>query len=202
MCFDEGPKGWTTFYTYRPDFIFSIKNNLYTTFSNNAYTNSNLQKQNITGLYKHYANNNFNTFYKYRKESSVIFVFNGNPSLNKNFLTINYEGNDGWQVDYMRSDILDGNFDKTNVILSYSQGLYTEKGVDYRSGFNIKSNKFYANLVNNSEAMSGEVVYGSSMSGIKGYFATVKMSTDGSTNVNTPKELFSVGTEFSVSNRN
>ena len=71
----------------------------------------------------------------------------------------------------------------------------------YRAGFYLKDNKYYANLVNNSEATPGEVVFGSSMTGIKGHFATVKISTDSTTRVGGTKELFAVSTEFVVSSR-
>ena len=39
------------------------------------------------------------------------------------------------------------------------------------------------------------------MTGIKGHFATVKMSIDSSTNFGGTKELFAVSTEFVVSSR-
>ena len=44
--------------------------------------------------------------------------------------------------------------------------------------------------------MPGEVVFGNSISGIKGYFATVTIQTDGTTDISGAKELFSVGTTF------
>ena len=64
-----------------------------------------------------------------------------------------------------------------------------------------KENKYYANLVNSSTATSGEVVFGDSMTGVKGYFATVKMSTDLTTSVGGTKEMFAVSSEFVVSSR-
>jgi hypothetical protein len=39
------------------------------------------------------------------------------------------------------------------------------------------------------------------MTGIKGFFANVKLSTDTTTNVGGVKELFSVGTEIVVSSK-
>ena len=42
-----------------------------------------------------------------------------------------------------------------------------------------------------------EVNFGSSITGIKGFFATVTMSTDATTNFGGVKELFAVSTEFS-----
>ncbi len=194
LAFSERVSGWTTFYTYRPAFIFSLKSNFYTAKNGS--------------LYLHYDEQaNANEYYGLSSDSSIEFVFNANPSTNKNFKTINYEGSSGWQVDSFISDTyniqpnIDGNLDQTNSVKSYEEGLYTEGGIPYRAGFYLKENKYYANLVNNSEATPGEVVFGSSMTGIKGYFATVKLSTDSTTRPGGTKELFAVSTEFAVSSR-
>jgi hypothetical protein len=115
--------------------------------------------------------------------------------MSKVFKTVNYEGSNGWQVSSFSSDstgqdLLSGNwssgFDTANVsgkptVYSYDEGTYVENGVTYRIGFDRKENKYHANLVNNTSAMQGEVVFGNSMTGIKGYFTTVTVSTDGFT---------------------
>ena len=43
------------------------------------------------------------------------------------------------------------------------------------------------------------VVFGDEMSGIKGYFATVKISTDATTQAGGAKELFAVSSNFVTS---
>jgi hypothetical protein len=128
----------------------------------------------------------------------------------KNFNTIAYEGGNGWQVESMVSDLegknqLDASSqwtskqDAINPVKSYEEGKYTDGGVTYRSGFNRKENRYVANIINNSERRIGEVVFGNEMSGIKGYFVTVKMSTDNSTDVGGAKELFAVSSNFVMS---
>ena len=52
------------------------------------------------------------------------------------------------------------------------------------------------NLVNNSLATAGEIVFGDSMTGIKGYFATVSMSTDNVTDIGGLKELFAASSDY------
>jgi len=160
LSFDERANGWTSFYTYKPGFIFSLKNNYYTVSDSE--------------LYRHYSNSTRNQFYGVDNGSNITFVFNASPSIVKNFKTINYEGD---------------------------KGLYTENGIPYRVGFTVKENKYFANLVNNTEARPGEVVFGNATTGIKGYLATVKVSTDATTNPGGAKELFAVSTEFVVSSR-
>ena len=44
--------------------------------------------------------------------------------------------------------------------------------------------------------MPGQVVPGASMSGIKGFFATVKLSTDETTDLGGAKNLFAVSSNF------
>jgi len=84
---------------------------------------------------------------------------------------------------------------KAQSVLSYVDGRYISSGITYYSGFNRKENKYYANLINISTAQPGEVVFGQQVSGIKGRFATVKFSTDSSTDVGGNKELWAVGTK-------
>jgi len=192
LSFDEISQGWTTFYTFRPGLIFSLKNNFYTTKENEVY--------------KHYGStDNHNSFYGAEPvASSIEFVFNGNPSINKNFKTISYEGSNGWQVESFRSDFTDNTnsslSDTTNGVRSYEEGVYIEKGVSYRVGFDRKNNKYVARLINASQAKNGEVNFGSSITGIKGFFGVVKLSTDATTNVGKMKELFAVSTDFVTHN--
>ena len=157
-------------------------------------------------MYRHHSNENRSEFYGVRYGSDITFIFNSNPSIVKNFKTVNYEGSNGWQVDLFKSDA-EGvdNFisynDTANAIKSYNEGLYTQDGISYRIGFNRKENKYFANLVNNSVARPGEVLFGNTTSGIKGFFTTAKVSTDATTDVGGLKELFAVSTEFVVSSR-
>ena len=37
LAFDEGPKGWTSFYSYKPDQVFSVRNNYYTSFNGKIF---------------------------------------------------------------------------------------------------------------------------------------------------------------------
>lgn len=206
LSFDESVKGWNSFYTYRPNEIFSSKGSFYTIKD--------------AELWKHYYNdvinnNNRGKFYDVQRPSSVEFVINNNPSTKKVFQTVNYEGDNGYQIDFFKSDIqrVDQDLpastiptfiqnneyqDTTPLVYSYYQGEYTDiiTGQAKRAGFDRKENMYVANLINNSTVRPDEVLFGSSISGIKGYFATVKISTDNYTDVGGLKELWSVGSKF------
>jgi hypothetical protein len=191
LAFDEMINGWVSFYSYKPTQFFSLRDNLFS----NQYAN----------IWKHYSDLvNRTSFYGIQTGSNITFIFNKDSSINKVFQTVNYEGDNGWQVDYFISeptgyDLTNNGWqqfnDQIQNIESYVDGKYTENGVTYYSGFNRKENKYYANLVNTSTAQPGEVVFGEQVSGIKGRFATVKFSTDTSTNLGGAKELWSVGTK-------
>ena len=190
LSFDEDVRGWTSFFTYKPDHLFSLKNKLYTMKDGD--------------LWEHYsASVDRGSFYGVTSKASVTFVFNPNVSASKVFKTISYEGSNGWQVDSFISDAtgydaLSPNFfsDSTALVYSYDGGAYTESGFTMRAGFDRKENKYHANLINNTTARSGEIVFGDSMSGIKGFYATVKISTDSTTNVGGLKELFAVSSNY------
>ena len=197
LSFDDAINGWTSFYSYKPMFLDSLKNNFYSFVDSNIYQH-----------YDQITNNSRGNFYGVQNDSSVTFVFNPNVSLVKNFQTIGYEGSNGWEVDEFKSgfegaDLLGTSYnsyqDQTATVKSYSEGLYTENGIPYRAGFNRKENRYVANVVNSSGARPGEVVFGESSSGIKGYFATVKLSTDATTEVGGMKELFAVSSKFVTS---
>ena len=188
LAFDETINGWTSFYDYKPDNIFSINSIYYTTFEG--------------GVYKHHSLlSSRGSFYGVQYPSSVSLVLNSNASTSKVFKTINYEGSNGWAA-YVNTS-----YDSAMPIKSYLEGAYDSaepqnEGASavvqpvYHAGFNRKENKFFANIINNSSATEEEVIYGGSMSGIKGFFSTVTIQTDNTTNVGGFKELFAVSSEY------
>lgn len=219
--FDESVKGWTSFYSYEPAMGTSLKNIFYT-FNNG--TSSVKQAQ----LYRHNSESvNRANFYGVQYKASIKFIFNPEISASKVFKTINYEGSNGWQVDKIISDktgigsIDTGwettstgqNFDKSDtndsiaLIYSYNEGAYDNFGNQFpalmtppinRAGFDRKENKYFANIVNNSPATSGEVRFGNQITGIKGYFTTVTISTDTNTDPGGMKEIFAVSSQYNV----
>ena len=197
LTFEDDLNGWTSFHSYKPKFSGSLKSKYYSFYNADIYVH-------------HDPNSVRTTYYGVSYGSSIEFIFNANPSIIKNFKTVNYEGSNGWQVESFLSDAegfdLQSNAqqqynDSAKLIRSYDEGLYNEGGVPYRAGFNRKENKYFANLINNSVARPNEVFFGDATTGVKGYLATVKVSTDAATDPGGLKELFAVSTEFVVSSR-
>jgi hypothetical protein len=207
LSFDERVKGWVSFFNYKPDQVFSLRNKMYTTKD--------------SGLYKHYADRPTD-FYNETYESSVTLVLNPEPEQSKSFSTISYEGTNGWQVNSITSDATGAgpNFenqgvgwistaDQSELIKSYTTGAYDNYGNEYPAtlfpplnyaGFNRKENTYVASLVNNSNPTEGEVAYGDQISGIKGNYIVITMQTDGITDPKGVKELFSVSSRYTRNN--
>ena len=184
--FDEGVLGWTSFSSYKPSHMFSLSNVFYT-FNQDVDINNNLGR-----LYQHYLGN-YGQFYGFNNDSNVTIVLNSNPSVVKNFKTINYEGGLGWELESMVAS----STDKTLPIGKYvfQDNLASLENQIWSNTFKKKEDKYFANLINNSSATSGEILYGADMSGIKGFYSTVKMKLNNSTYPTTKKELFSVSSD-------
>ncbi len=205
LVYDEGPRGWVSFYTYKPQFMESLRGDFY------SFYNGKLWKHNDQTVDR---NNFYNTYNADQDYSSITLIFNPSPSITKNFNTVSYEGSNGWEAldealsysgisspqefDDLNSTYVSYN-DTTQRIRSYDEGKYTDNGVTYRSGFDRKENRYVANIVNNSEQRIGEVVFGDQMSGVKGYYLTVTIRTDETTDSGGVKELFAVTSNYVIS---
>ena len=181
LAFDETSKGWVSRFDYKPNQIFSLNNNYFTAKDGKIYQH-----------YKLAPNTQARgVFYGEQNNSNVTFVFNGAPSMVKNFQTINYEGDSGWRMDSFKT-----NTDTTLPITSavFVTTLEQMQNSLLINRFKLKEDKYYADLVNGTPSQNGEVVWGSSSSGVKGFFGEVTMSINNS-NVG-KKELFAVSTGF------
>jgi hypothetical protein len=192
ITFDEDISGWTSLFSFKPELSGSLLNNYYT-FKNG-------------GIWKHYANPTLTTtpyanFYREQYNSTVTTVLNSEVSAIKNFNTVNYEGSAGWYLEslYTNTDTafpINRNVEVTTLAQLEDQLL--------QNNFKRKEDKFFANIINTSNAGYGDVVYGNSMSGIKGFYATAKFTFDNTPYVNPvdrgqvyPKgELFATSLEY------
>ena len=63
------------------------------------------------------------------------------------------------------------------------------------NNFKRKENKYFGTIINNTPPTYGEVVYGNSMNGIKGFYSTAKMVFANDT-FNQAAELYSVSSNY------
>ena len=187
LSFDEAVLGWTSFFDYDPEQAFSLGSNYYSIKDGK--------------IWQHYsATADRNNLYGTQYDSSVEFIFNPNPSTSKVFKTVNYEGSNGWEISSFNAARSFELNDIAKPVLSFDDGAYTDPtyGVTLHAGFDKKEGKYYANLINSSPATDGEVVFGDSMSGVKGYYSTVTIKSD-SDNRSLPLELFAVSSDYVTS---
>ena len=178
VSYDEGVQGWTSFFSFKPSFMFSLTSTFFST--NNGK------------LYSHYGTSNYGEFYTVENDSDVTVVLNSSPSTVKVFKTVNYEGNNDWTV----SNIVASSGDIALVPISkYSlpSNLTDLESEMFSNKFKRKENKYFANIINNSPATKGEILWGPSVTGIKGFFSTFKFNLDNS--INQKRELFAVSSD-------
>ena len=181
LAFDETSKGWVSRFDYKPNQVFSLNNNYFTAKYGKIYQHYTLAPNTEAR----------GVFYGTQEESKVTFVFNGAPSMVKNFQTINYEGDSGWRMDSFKTN--------TDLTLPITSSVFVTTLEQMQNSllinrFKLKEDKYYADLVNGTPSQNGEVVWGSSSSGVKGFFGEVTMSINNS-GVG-KKELFAVSTGF------
>jgi hypothetical protein len=185
LAFDDDTLGWVSFYSYKPDQGISLNNDFYTF----RYGN----------IYKHYSKTQGKAyFYGVPYKSTVTSVINANVSVSKAFLTMNYEGTPDWNLISLYTES-----DYSAPVSAYTAAptnLNALQNQLFSNTFKKKENKYFANILNITPAASGgEVLYGNSMSGIKGFFATATFSTDNATVISTNKnlaELYAISTEY------
>lgn len=90
ITYSDSNKGWTSFYSYIPEYMVSCNNVFYTFKGGN--------------IYKHNSNNLRNNFYGQQYGSSITSVFNDYIIDNKLFKTIYLQGTSRWEVD-METDL-------------------------------------------------------------------------------------------------
>ena len=210
LSFDEQVRGWTSRYSFEPSTMFSIQNKFYST-SGVINFGTPLNSNFAGAIYEHYAATNFTNranFYEIQYDSTIKTIFNTNPSLIKSFKTINYEGASNWQMTSLvtNSSPSVGNTNQytdsdTSVPIGvFSQPLTLVELEDdlFKNNFKQKEDKYFANILNTSAVTPGEVLFGQSISGVKGFFATVDMKAT-NTATSGSNELFSIALNYNES---
>jgi len=125
--FSERVGGWTSLKSFLPEAGFSVSGDYYTVYGGE--------------LYQHNANLLRNFFYGTQYESSVKLIFNDEPSLIKNFNTLNYEGT--------TSRIYNNDDNDVTLVTSgwYANSIETDEQSGQVVEFKEKENKWYNNII-------------------------------------------------------
>ncbi len=88
----------------------------------------------------------------------------------------------------------------TNADYSTVFGAFIPPLNKFYAGFTIKENKYVANIINKTGPRPQEVNFGPAITGLKGFYSTVKLSTDTTTDPGGEKTLFSVESNYDMNN--
>ena len=193
LCYSERVGGWVSFYTYKPTFGASLNNEFYTF--------------NGKDMYKHYDTTvPRSKFYgaDFPDPAYVDFLFNDQPSLIKNFMTINYEGTTGWAMDSLSSGgyAITGYDTYDNVNTAYKIPKEGTVVSGETIGFVKKEGKYFSELRNKATDMFQDNTYFNT-TGIKGYYTEVRMQYWNPTEEATAAkaELFGASSEVILSSK-
>ena len=190
LAFDDKVNGWSSFFTYSPEFGGSCAGEFYT------------WKKGL--LYRHHTSVIKNTFYEEFKPSIVKLISNQNGSLVKYYKSLNYEGTNNWKVISISSPADDDNTYEGYPIPGNITGrmFNPAEGVKY-VGFTPLEKKYFGQVkIKDTTSISG--IKDLLQTGIKGYFLTTilehqPVANDGSPNLRKHAELFSVGFDYEKS---
>ena len=182
--FDEDVQGWTSFFNYEPAFMTSLNSSFYSFYNGKVYLH-------------HSTEEGYGNFYGTIYNSDVTLVLNSQPSMVKTFKTINYEGASGWELESMISSASDASLPISPFVQATT--LTELQDQVFSLNFKKKENKFFANLQQDLEVnltpQAGEVLWGASVSGIKGFWSTIKMKLNNTTYSGVKRELFAVSSD-------
>lgn len=183
-------KGWTSRYSFIPESGITMNNKFYTFKNGKAYLHNS-----DTALR--------NNFYGTQYNSEVEIIFNDNPTYVSDFLTLNYEGDSGWEAIELIGD-QDGTHNITNVRILDSE----ESGF---LGWFLKEGKYHGAIVgtqpiyiidpNGTVGADGfwpliqDGANTQDISGTKGFFLKTRFKTSETT----AKELFAISSEYYIS---
>jgi hypothetical protein len=190
LCYDEKVKGWTSFYTYKVTHGVSLNNDFYTFVGNSLYLQ---HSPNVPR--SRFAGNSSNT------EAFVDFVFNDKPEIVKTFLTINYEGTTGWDMQKFTTggDAITGYNAYSDINECYVIPVEGTQVGSETIGFVRKEGFYFSELKNKARDFFQDNSHFNT-TGVKGYFADVRMQYyHPQEGVQASKaELFSVSSEVIV----
>ena len=218
LTFDDSINGWTSLFTYEPIRMFSVRNKFFSMKEDQLW----LHNSDLVNRGSFYGVDNPSTVTvifnpePIRSKTFSTMSYEGNNGWKLTTLASDGTGKDFENLAW------NSTLDNANSIFSYYEGEYIINPANGQAvtranynatfgtvsppyprlyaGFDRKENAYVANLVNNSPAASGEIIFGEVISGIKGFYATATFSTDTTTDPGGEKQLFSVATDFFSNN--
>jgi len=197
LGFYEPGNGWSSFYTYKPYFGFS--------FQNEFYTYSKFD------LHKHYSKLVPQcSFHGNEQDPAYItLVMNDSVSVVKNFLTVGYEGEPGWEVynlncEKYRIEGYDSVSESGYPIPKNGTTFINDFGEEVQYGFNKKENEYFAEIRRSRNDEFNDFSYFET-SGLKGHYLELTImnwpNNEQIYSSDYPGSIFSISSEIVLSSQ-
>ena len=176
--------GWTSRYSFIPENGISTLGKYYTFKNGKCY-----QHHDGSALY--------NNFYGTQYFSEIEFIFNDNPTISSEWVSLNYEGTTGWDVVKVEADQEDGITSSVDILDS----TWFKKEGKYFASI-AGEEPIYSLVPGGTADADGNYPLQDTGSkqvkaGVKGFFNKVRLK-----NSNTTKqELFAVSAEYYISSK-
>ena len=203
LAYSPRAKGWTSRFSFIPEFGITSNSKFYT-FKNGQVYLHNSDQQNRNTFYNLLlpTASGFNAATGFTA-SEVQTIFNDNPTFVSDWLSVNYEGSEGWEAIEIIGD-QDSQFGITNVRILDSEeagflGWFLKEG-KYRGAI-VGTQPVYIIDPSGSVGADGlwplvqDGVNTQDISGTKGFFQKTRFKNSGLTT----KELFAVSSEYYIS---
>ena len=203
LAYSPRAKGWTSRFSFVPEFGITSNSKFYTFKDGKVYLhNSDLQNRNTFYNPLLPTDAGFNAATGFTA-SEVQVIFNDNPTFVSDWLSINYEGSEGWEAIEIIGD-QDSQFGITNVRILDSEdagflGWFLKEG-KYRGAI-VGTQPVYIIDPGGSVGSDGlwpliqDGANTQDISGTKGFFQKTRFRNSGTT----VKELFAVSSEYYIS---
>ena len=226
LNFDESINGWVSFYDFNPTIMCSLKNSFLSSNGYQLWKHHDEFGGNNRGFFYDQPHAPASISFIFNPSVSIVKSFQTlNYEGSNGWEATRYDGdptefNQSPAPIYPVTDPLtytalwQAYNDTTQTVASYEEGKYVDPddGITYHAGFVRKENKYVSELKSQSKVQAEEVIYwdgvvdatgkptsATPISGLKGFFVTVDLQTDLSTDIGGLKELFAVSSNYVVS---
>lgn len=163
LTFDEEVKGWTSFFSFLPEFMTGLNGKFFT------FRNGDIWLHNAKSV-------PYNNFYGEQFTSKVSLVLNDNPSTEKMFKNIFLEGNKSWGVK-LNSNLTEGEIFREEFTKKKSRFFaYTRRNENTED-----LTSFHSNGIGRASDITGTTLFFSQISDMVGTGDTLKQLQSGIT---------------------
>ena len=178
----NGDGGWVSRYSFHPEWGVSLDGHFYTYKNGKIYLHNSLTADH-------------NNFYGTQYNSECEFIFNDNPTVSSEWVSLNYEGTAGWNVIKLEADQEDNIISDAGIL---DDKWFKKEGKYF--GSIVGTEDVYTLVFNGVPDADGNYPLQDSgtdrdVAGVKGFYNKVRLRNEETTRA----ELFAVSAEYYIS---